>query len=345
MQFAIDPDTSEVYDMMTDDEYLNKFRTWASHEKHYTFNNMPMIPVWSSGTNGGLEVNSTFANETYLMYADKNTAGGWRPQDCDENDQCTNWQGYFLWIGSLANGNGGMIDGYNGESGRVIGVCNLDLKIGTVNRGFRNAHKNHLGTTFAYTECKCRSEASSEPTWCNESRCLNETNYLNASLLASDVNSNCELDFVQVATWNDWTEGTAIEAGYEKDVTVANSVQPIQFCLENSNQDGSFQHAASFQKWTENHPDEELFLDCTRGELNGQTSSCSGKNIDDFGPTYDLDNLKAFITRTPHVPVCDSSFTNKQDCGFYNINESQCLDRNCCWNPNTSGNLWCYHKQ
>ena len=292
MMFSIDPDTSEVNNMLVDSSYLRKFTKWGNHRNHYKINGKPLIPAWSSSVSGGVEVDSNFASQNYLMYVDFRTAGGWRPKDCNENDVCTKFKGYFLWIGDLANGNGGMIDGYTGHAGRnVRGVCNLEVKIGAVNRGFRNAHGRHK-LKNSYTQCKCGPK---DPRWCNESKCNGARSFLEASLLAAEK-APCDLDFVQVITWNDWTEGTAIEAGYEKQLKYNNALMGIDYCATNSNEDGSFKNSKSYAEWWINNPNEALFLDCSRGtESRTKIVHCRNEHVRNFGPNYDLEILKNFI--------------------------------------------------
>jgi hypothetical protein len=42
--------------------------------------------------------------------------------------------------------------------------------------------------------------------------------------------------------------------------------------------------------------------------------------------------------------VCLPDNTGRQDCGFYNITEKQCTDKNCCWGPTKEQLPWCYAK-
>jgi hypothetical protein len=51
--------------------------------------------------------------------------------------------------------------------------------------------------------------------------------------------------------------------------------------------------------------------------------------------------LAASIT-CPILGILDA--TSKIDCGFYGIQESQCVAQNCCWEPNPTVTApWCYY--
>jgi len=57
------------------------------------------------------------------------------------------------------------------------------------------------------------------------------------------------------------------------------------------------------------------------------------------------------VTPTP-VPSpppngqCDVSESSRQECGYYGINEQQCMNEGCCWRTSGTGGVpWCYNSQ
>jgi alpha-glucosidase len=72
-----------------------------------------------------------------------------------------------------------------------------------------------------------------------------------------------------------------------------------------------------------------------------------------WAPQYysPLDTYGALAVGTQDVPDtkpgserCVGDTTGRQDCGYYGINQSGCLAKNCCWGPNTEDLPWCYEK-
>jgi len=45
------------------------------------------------------------------------------------------------------------------------------------------------------------------------------------------------------------------------------------------------------------------------------------------------------------VSALDCQVESKSDCGYVGIDEQQCVNRGCCWQPSQSGAPWCFHGQ
>lgn len=61
---------------------------------------------------------------------------------------------------------------------------------------------------------------------------------------------------------------------------------------------------------------------------------------------YKTDRL--FVRRSAKLttPTCPVSDTDKSDCGFHGVSESECEDKGCCWAESHTGRNvpWCFHK-
>eukprot|EP01025_Chloroclados_australasicus_P057886 TRINITY_DN7238_c0_g2_i5.p1 TRINITY_DN7238_c0_g2~~TRINITY_DN7238_c0_g2_i5.p1 ORF type:complete len:173 (+),score=5.98 TRINITY_DN7238_c0_g2_i5:102-620(+) len=57
--------------------------------------------------------------------------------------------------------------------------------------------------------------------------------------------------------------------------------------------------------------------------------------------------LTSSIQSANSNPSCSTTKSSRQDCGYFGITSSECLDRNCCWQPahEPGQNIpWCYFK-
>merc|ERR1712087_624699 len=48
-------------------------------------------------------------------------------------------------------------------------------------------------------------------------------------------------------------------------------------------------------------------------------------------------------TPSPPANQCDVSENQRQDCGYYGIDQNGCEGKGCCWRESNSGAPWCYY--